>query len=115
MSVTITAKPLIVAKYAGSSVTTEYTCPASTKTIVDKFTANNTTGSGVTLAIYIVPTGESYGAQHAVYNATISANTCVDVSQLQNQVLTAGDIVRVTAGTASALVIRMSGREVVTA
>lgn len=116
MSVTVTAKPLINTKYASSSATAEYTVAASTKTIVDKFTVTNVTGSAATLTVQIIPSGESVGTQHTVIGSqSISANTTTDLSSLQNQVLTAGDIVRVAAGTASALVIRMSGREVVTA
>lgn len=108
---TVTAKALIDAKYAASSVATEYT--ASGHTIIDKFTATNTDASAVTLTVYIVPSGGTAGGSNTVISAkSIAAGATSDLSELQNQILNTGDLISVFASTASKMVIRMSGREV---
>lgn len=108
----VTAKVLINAKQAAGSVTTEYTAPSSTRTIIDKFTATNTTGGAVTLTIHIVPSGGSVDATNKILDAySIAANTFLDLSQMQNHVLAAGDIIAVGASAATSITIRASGRE----
>lgn len=109
---TVTAKALIQAKYASSSVATEYTAAINTRVIIDKFTATNTDASAVTLSVYIVPSGGSASSSNLILtNYSVAAGATFDASMLQNQILNAGDFVAVVAGTASKLVIRMSGRE----
>lgn len=109
----ITAKPLIDAQYAEASATTEYTCPGSTYAIIDKFTATNISAGAVALTVYIVPSGETLGDNHIIIDAlSIAAGTCLDLSELQNQILKASDVISVFAASANAIVIRASGREV---
>ncbi len=102
---------LFVAQYAPSSNTNMYVSPTSTTTIIDKFTANNTSGSGVALSVYIVPNGGTAGASNLVYISTIGANTFLDITGLQDQILAPGDSIYVLAGTGSAIVVRGSGRQ----
>lgn len=112
---TITAKPLINAKYAAFSSTAEYTVPTATKTIIDKFTVTNTDSGAVTVTIRIVPSGETEGNQHQIIkDLSTAASATTDISSMQNQVLSAGDKVFVVASLANKLVLRMSGREVLT-
>lgn len=110
---TVTAKTLINAKYAANTDTTEYTVPASTKTIIDKFTATNTHSGAVKISINIVPSGGTVGASNLIIQEqSLAAGATYDFTQMQNQVLSAGDFVSVDSETASVMVIRMSGREV---
>lgn len=46
---TVTAKPLIGAKQAEAAQTAQYTAPAGVRTIIDKFTATNTSGATASL------------------------------------------------------------------
>ena len=45
---TVLAKPLLVSKYAEAAQTTQYTVASGVRTILDKFTATNVTGSAAT-------------------------------------------------------------------
>jgi hypothetical protein len=109
----ILAKPLINAKYAANSATTEYTSPASTRTIIDKFTVTNITGVAVTLTVHLVPSGGSADNTNKIIDAlSVAANATTDISSLQNQILAAADFISVLASAANSLVIRASGRQV---
>lgn len=109
----ITAKALINAKYAASSVQAEYTAPSSTKTIIDKFTATNSDASARTVTIHIVPSGETEGDSNAIMRATsIAAGATQDFTEIKNQILNPGDFISVVASVADKVVIRASGREV---
>lgn len=108
----VTPKVLINAKFATSA--DEYTAPASTTTIIDKFTATNPSATtSYTLDIYIIPSGETAADSNKVVSAkSFAANETVDFSALQNQILKAGDIIRVVPSSTGVISIRCSGREV---
>lgn len=109
---TVTPKGLVDAAYASNSDTVVYTVPAATTTIIDKFTATNTDGSSQTLNVNIIPSGGSVGASNLILDAvSIATLVCRDCSELQNQILNAGDKISVKASIASKIVIRASGRE----
>lgn len=110
---TVTAKALINAKYAASSLTTEYTTPALTKTIIDKFTATNTDSSSRTVSVHLVPSGGAADATNRVTSLlAIDIDESVELPELKNHILNAGDFISVVASVASKVVIRASGREV---
>jgi len=110
---TVTAKALIQAKYAANTNTTEYTSPASTRTIIDKLTATNTDASARTLDIYIVPSGGAAGGSNQVIQThSIAAGAIKDFTELQNHILATGDFIVIAASVASKVVIRASGREI---
>lgn len=110
---TVTAKCLIEAKYAANSVTTEYTAPVSTHTIIDKFTATNTDSATRTISVHIVPSGGTAGSDNLITSAlSITAGASVDLPEMKNQILNAGDFIAVLASVASKVVFRASGREV---
>lgn len=110
---TVIAKPLVEAKFAENAQTTQYTAPAGTRTIVDKFTATNVTGASATLAIALVPSGGSAGSSNTVTQTkTIAAGATETFPEQVGQILAAGDAISTLAGTASAIVIRVSGREI---
>lgn len=110
---TISAKALIEAKYAAASATTEYTTAANTKTIIDKFTATNTDGSTRTITVHIVPSGGTAGGSNIITSAlSMTTGLSVDLPEMKNQILNAGDFIAVLASVASKVVIRASGREI---
>ena len=109
----VTVKPLIQAKYAADSVATEYTAPVSTKAIVDKFTATNTDSGAQTISIHIVPSGGSASASNLITAAlSIPAGESLDLPEMKNHVLAAGDFIAAVASVPNKVVIRASGREV---
>jgi hypothetical protein len=111
--VTTIAKCGLEAKYAENAQTTQYTAATGVRTIVDKFTATNVTASAATLAVNIVASGGSASAANVILQTkTLASGECYTCPELVGQILNAGDFVSTLAGTASAIVIRMSGREV---
>ena len=109
-----TSKPLIDAKYAENAITTQYAVPALTRTSLDKFTATNVTGSAATLTVYIVKSGGAAGAANTItFARSIPAGSTDLLPELCGHVLGAGDFIATNAGTASAIVIRASGRETI--
>ena len=115
MSVTVTAKPIILSRYASSSQTTEYTAPSSTRTIIDKFTVTNVTGGAVTITIQIVTNGNTAATNYIIVQTkSVASAATADITELKNHVLNTGDFISVIASAGSSLVIRASGREVVT-
>lgn len=110
----VTAKCLINAHYAGNSDTTEYTVPDNTRTIIDKFTATNTDASSQTISVNIVQLGDTLGGSNLITSAlSISAGATVELTELKNHILGSGDIISCKASAASKVVIRASGREVI--
>ena len=120
MSQTVTAKALVAAQYAAASATTEYTVPSSTRTIIDKFTVTNTDSSARTLTVYLVPNGQVVGDEYMIIDAltvpdsATTSGAVLDITELKGHVLESGDTIQVLGSVASKLVIRCSGREVVT-
>lgn len=110
---TVTPKNLFEGQFAPGSATTLYTAPLSTHTIIDKFTACNISGGSVNLTVYLVPSGGTAGTSNAVLSAfPIASGATLDLTQIQNQILNAGDFISVLAGSASSITVRGSGREV---
>ena len=110
---TVTVKALINAKYAANALTTEYTVPSSTKTIVDKFTATNTDSGAQTISVHLVPSGGSADATNRITSLlSIAADASVELPEIKNQVLMTGDFISVVASVTGKVVIRASGREV---
>ncbi len=109
---TVATKTLIATGYAADSQTTVYTSPAGTHTKIEKHSATNNTASPVTYAVNIVPSGGSAAAGNLVYSASIAANTSVEITPVAGHTLNPGDFISTIAGTASALVIRASGKQI---
>ena len=109
---TVTCKNIIPRKQAENSQTSQYTATAC-KCLIDKFTVTNTTGSTATIAVNLVASAGSAGATNCVLAtksvATGETYTCPEVV---GQILEAGGFISTLAGTASALTISASGREV---
>jgi len=108
----ITVKVLIPAKIAEATQTTQYTATGVT-TIIDKFTATNYSGSAATISVNLVTSADTAGSQNLITKTkTLQPNEVYTFPELVGQVLSAGAFISTIAGTASAINIRASGREV---
>ena len=109
---TITVKNIIPRKFAENSQTTQYTA-TNCKTVIDKFTATNTSASPVVLSANLVASGGSASASNLLLNSkSIAAGETYNAYELVGQVLESGGFISTIAGTASALTISASGREI---
>jgi hypothetical protein len=106
---TVTAKCLVEAKQAENAQTTQYTTPAGTRTIVDKFSARSV--AGATLSVNIVASGGAAGASNLIVTKTLAAGEQYTFPELVGQVLNAGDFISTISSVATDTVIRISGRE----
>lgn len=104
--------PLFVAKYAANLETTEYTCPSGTRTIIDKLTGYNGTGSAASLTVKLVPNGGAAAATNVIAVKSIQPGDTYTFPEIVGHALEPGGIISVLCGTASAVVIRSSGREI---
>jgi len=108
----VTVKVLVPAKYAGDSQTIDYIATGVTA-IIDKFTATNISASAVTISVNLVTTGGSAGNANLITKTkTLQASEVYTFPELVGQVLGVGDFISTIAGAASAINIRVSGREV---
>jgi len=110
---TITVQVLLSGTQVLAPQTTQYTVPASTKVIIDKCTATNTTGAAATLSINLVPAAGAAGAANLVLSAkSLAAGETYTCPEVVGHVLNAADFVSTLSGTANAISLRMSGRAV---
>jgi len=109
---TVTVKNIIPAKQAGNAQTTQYTA-TNCKTIIDKFTATNTSAGNVTISVNLVTSGGSAGVTNLIVDSrAIAPDETYTFPELVGQSLEAGGFISTLAGTASALTISASGREI---
>jgi hypothetical protein len=108
----VSVKVLVPAKFAENTQTTQYTATGLTA-IIDKFTATNISGSAATISVNLVTLAGSAGNTNLITKTkTLAASEVYTFPELVGQVLSAGDFISTIAGTASAINIRVSGREV---
>lgn len=109
---TVTVKALIPAKQAENTQTTQYTA-TNCKAIIDKFTATNTTAANVTISVNLVTLAGTASATNLIVDTrAIAPDETYTFPELVGQVLDSGSFISTIAGTASALTIRASGREI---
>lgn len=109
---TVTVKVLIPAKIAEATQTTQYTATGVT-TIIDKFTATNYSAVAATISINLVTVSGSAGDLNLITKTkTLQPSEVYTFPEIVGQVLNSGDFISTIAGTASAINIRASGREV---
>jgi len=108
----VTVKVLVPAKFAENTQTTQYTATGVTA-IIDKFTATNISGSAATISVNLVTVAGSASNTNLITKTkTLQASEVYTFPELVGQVLGTGDFISTIAGTASAINIRVSGREV---
>lgn len=108
----VTVKVLIPAKSAEGVQTTQYTA-TNCKTIIDKFTATNTTASSVLISVNLVTSGGVAGSTNKITDdRSIAPDETYTFPELVGQVLESGGFISTLAGAAASLTIRASGREI---
>ena len=108
----VTVKVLIPAKIAENAQTTQYTATGVTA-IIDKFTATNYSASAATISVNLVTAADTAGNQNLITKTkTLQASETYTFPELVGQVLSPSAFISTIAGTATAINIRASGREV---
>lgn len=109
---TVTVKVLVPAKFAETIQTTQYTA-TGVNAIIDKFTATNVSASPATISVNLVTSAGSAGNTNLITKTkTLQASEVYTFPELVGQVLGVNDFISTIAGAASAINIRVSGREV---
>jgi len=108
----ITVKNIIPRKQAENAQTTQYTA-ANCKTVIDKFTVTNTTAAAATFSVNLVASGGTASASNRVLSVkSVAAGETYNCPELVGQSLEDGGFISTLAGTASALTISATGREI---
>jgi len=109
---TVTVKVLVPAKFAEATQTTQYTATGVTA-LIDKFTATNISATAATISVNLVTVADTAGNTNLITKTkTLQASEVYTFPELVGQVLGVSDFISTIAGTASAINIRVSGREV---
>lgn len=109
---TVTVKVLIPAKIAESSQTTQYTS-AGVTTLIDKFTATNYSAAAATISVNLVTVADTTGNQNLIVKTkTLQAGETYTFPEIVGAALDPGGFISTVAGTATAINIRASGREI---
>lgn len=109
---TVTAKCFVEATQLTGTQTTLYTA-TGLRAILDKITATNVSASAATVTVNLVPSAGSASATNVIVSAkSLQAGESYGFPELVGHVLNQGGFVSVLAGTASAINLRISGREV---
>jgi hypothetical protein len=109
---TVTVKVLVPAKTAENVQTTQYTA-AGVTAIIDKFTATNYSAAAATISVNLVTaTGSASNDNLIVKTKTLQPSETYTFPELVGHVLAPSGFISTIAGTASAINIRVSGREV---
>jgi hypothetical protein len=91
-----------------TSVATLYTVPSSTRTYVKGIDICNTSGSAVTVNVYLVPSGLTAATSNALfYGLSIAANTIYH--WVGTQILLPGQTLQVSASTTGLTIIASGG------
>ena len=109
---TVTVKVLIPAKIAENAQTTQYTANGVT-TLIDKFTATNYSASAATISVNLVTSADTAGNQNLIVKTkTLQPAETYTFPEIVGAALAASGFISTVAGTASAINIRASGREI---
>jgi hypothetical protein len=109
---TVTVKVLIPAKQAENTQTTQYTA-VNCKTIIDKFTATNTTAGNVTISVNLVTASGSATTSNLIVDTrSLAPDETYTFPELVGQVIEPSGFISTLASAATSLTIRASGREI---
>ena len=109
---TVTVKVLVPAKTAENAQTTQYTATGVTA-IIDKFTATNYSANAATISVNLVTASGSAGNDNLIVKTkTLQPAETYTFPELVGHVIAQSGFISTIAGTASAINIRVSGREV---
>jgi hypothetical protein len=108
---TTTFSVLVGSKLMESSQTVQYTAPTGTRVPIDKFTVSNNSASVAVFSVNLVTSGGTAGAGNLIMQTrAVSPGECYTCPELVGHILEPGGFISTLAGTASALVLRVSGR-----
>jgi hypothetical protein len=108
----VTISNIIPAKTAENAQTTQYTSNG-VQTIIDKFTATNYSAAAATISVNLVTAAGSAGNDNLIVKTkTLQPSETYTFPELVGHVLPLGGFISTIAGTASAINIRASGREI---
>ena len=102
-----TFKNAATANVSNSSYATLYTCPSGTQTVVLGLAIANKSTNAVTVQVQFTDTSASNATFQLLENVSIPANTTLETLAGQKYILEAGDILKVKAGTGSAIDVVM--------
>lgn len=94
-----------------TGVTTLYTVPASTRTLLKELNISNTTAAAINVRVFLVPSAGAAGTTNAfLYDVSVPANNSLQYNGVQ--VMDAGETIQVQAASAG-LTITASGAEAI--
>ena len=109
---TVTVKELIPRKQAENTQTTQYTANSVT-TIIDKFTATNTSLANVKLSVNLVTVSDTPGNENLVLKErVITPGETYFCPELIGQVISNGGFISTLADAATSITISSGGREI---
>ena len=109
---TVSIKVLVPAKTVEDTQTTQYTA-TNVSAIIDKFTATNYSATAATISVNLVTVAGTAGNTNLITKTkTLQPAEVYTFPELVGQVLGSGDFISTIAGTATAINMRVSGREV---
>lgn len=111
---TVTARNLVPAKLIEDTQTTQYIVPTNASaTIIDKFTATNISGSTATISVNLVTGSGTPGDNNLITKTkSLAASEVYTFPEMVGQILPTAAFISTIASAASAINIRISGREV---
>ena len=108
----VATRVLIPAKIAENTQTTQYTA-VNVTAIIDKFTATNYSATAATISVNIITVSGSAGNDNLIVKTkTLQPSETYTFPELVGQVISSGGFISTIAGTATAINIRASGREI---
>lgn len=109
---TVTVKVLVPAKTAENAQTTQYTASGVTA-LIDKFTATNYSGAVATISVNLVTAATAAGNDNLIVKTkTLQPSETYTFPELVGAALMPSGFISTLAGTAAAINIRVSGREI---
>ena len=108
----VTLKQFTAAQYLTDAAATYYTATNCTARI-DNCTLTNTDTGAITVTVYIIASGGTASGDETIISAkSLSAGECYTCPELVGKTIPSGSFVQALAGTASKVVMHMSGIEV---
>jgi hypothetical protein len=109
---TVTVRVLVPSKQLEATQTTQYTA-TNAKAIIDKATVTNTDTVNRTFSVNLVTSGGSAGnANLVIDDRTVVPGETYLCQELVGQALESGGFISTVASAATALTLRVSGREI---
>lgn len=109
----VTAAKLIEPIFLSNGLTTLYTVPEATQTIIKKATLVNTDAAAQTASLYLVPANSSAQSSNTILkDYSLAAAESYDVFPMEGHTLNAGDSIQGLASVVDAVNIQVSGVEI---